>query len=159
MNVFFCYNNPDKKGQHENLGWPIFKITIGPGRNQEKVYDSIYKRLLFGTVKVNPITYFTYKTRLRFFLFNAIEYVFDDPNMQEDKKLELSRTLDNYLSDYDVAEVTEELRDKCEELVKEALKIFPEGESSKKLENFRKGNDFSAQGIWISKSEKPFSFV
>ena len=37
---------------HENLGWPIVSLTVGPGHNQDMVFDSLVHFVEYGDIKV-----------------------------------------------------------------------------------------------------------
>lgn len=79
VNLCYVRSAPEiqNRTKQENIGWPVKTIWVGPGRNQEKAVESVIKRLEFGTVKVFGIPYEIFVERLKEYLEDMVEYVYN----------------------------------------------------------------------------------
>lgn len=50
--VIYCAQTDDLK----NLGWPIVSLTVGPGHNQDAVFEGLIHFIEYGSLKICPST-------------------------------------------------------------------------------------------------------
>ncbi|GAB2024950.1 hypothetical protein OfM1_10210 [Lactovum odontotermitis] len=165
----------------KNIGLPIKKLQIGPGRNQEKVFDSVVRRLEFGEVKVCPISLFTFLERLKEYMQNIFEFSglteaeyemeaerikknlssFGDE--QQKKKLINFKEYDEVKGILNKKELHENIISViCAKIKQQNANITENearAEAEEKLKEFEKTNYFSWYGITVYTSKKDFSFV
>jgi len=163
--VNLCFTYEDKKtGIFRNIGWPIASITIGPGREQRRTFESVVARLELGEVKAFEITFAKFKDRLEKYLRKILSDVFHD----EEKERELTESILGSIFSADIKmqdDIHANSYEKAKELI---LRMYQEFDTLKgklteekqaSFEKILEANYFSWHGIHVFQSTVPYVFA
>lgn len=164
-----------------NIGWPINSIWVGPGRNQEKAFEGVVKRLEFGVVKTFPIPFDIFIGRLEDYICDILGKAVKDSKhidntdvrslgnaiactlLEDDKRYEYVSGTEFYhrCIDYDRYVTSKEaLRNARPRIINELSVIIGNRDDAEKwLIEYERTNYFSWYGIRIRTSPRTFSFI
>lgn len=137
-------------------GWPIWKIMVGPGFNQQIVYDSVEHFLNHSNVKVGICSGKDYAKRLKSYLDEASKY--DDLSqcgiyveiIKQIQKMENATVED------------EEERDSVEMFLNQKMielsRYVCDGTYKEKIKQYFKDYHFTQSGVVLVKSSIPYIF-
>jgi len=138
-------------------GWPIWKIMVGPGFNQQIVYDSVEHFLNHANVKVGICTGKDYAKRLKAYLNEAHKY--DNDLSCCDIYVEIMKQIHEMEN---VAAEDKEERDSSEmflnQKVIELSRHVCDGAYKEKVKQYLRENHFTRSGVILTKSSIPYIF-
>lgn len=136
-------------------GWPITEIMIGPGFNQQVVYDSVAHLLDHATVKVGVGSSQDYAKRLQSYLKPQSEYLDAYASYQE-----LNGLCDGYLNNARLnKEEEEEAKILIDRKMDEVRKsIFKDEKCNENLSAYMDQRYFTRSGVVLTKSSIPYIF-
>lgn len=135
-----------------DCGWPVWEIMIGPGFNQQVVYDSIEHFLNHAEVKVNIKTTMDYAERIKKYLKPAETALKDFRDYQE---LNSQVSKRDWLENTELEEAKIFLNQKMRTISKEVCENNTYGEDIKKYFNM---HHFTRSGVVLTKSSIPYIF-
>lgn len=127
-------------------GWPICAITIGPGRNQDKVYRSICHFLSHSELKINKVGF---KKIIEDYFEGLKEYQLPEEKIKACAQEVLA--LDSTLLELGVS-----YADKIKEVLT-GFQDFTE-EEKRVVDDYLDNNFFCDKGIIVNKSKWPYEF-
>lgn len=133
-------------------GWPVWEIMIGPGFNQQVVFDSVVHFLENAKIKNGIASVGEYVERV---------WAYFEPYEQELEKSDLYVEMKEWLSDKKDAKKAflEDARIKVGESMREICgDICRNGGWSPELKEYIKNNRFTECGTVVSKSSIPYIF-
>lgn len=126
-------------------GWPISEIMVGPGRNQNQVFQSICHFLDHSDIKIDKVD----NDKL-------ICSYFDGMKQYGVSEIKINECKDKVLN---VSDKMMKFGVRYSEKIKETLKICNFDEKEKKIvDNYIQDNFFCEKGIIVNKSKWPYEF-
>lgn len=129
-------------------GWPVWEVMIGPGFNQQIVYDSVVHFLNNAKIKNGIKTADDYVKRVRAYF---------EPYKEELQMCDLYKSMEEHLNANRMT--LKMLEPILSKIIKEICKVVDSGENwSNELREHVKRNYFTKCGIVVSKSSIPYIF-
>lgn len=116
-------------------GWPVVEIMVGPGRNQERVFNSICHFIDCVALKISPVDQCK---NMKSFLNGMLRYQIDEEKINEYKE-KIENSVNNIIT-YKAA-------------IYDCLK-----NTDDKVEEYLRRNYYSESGVIVRKSNAPYEF-
>lgn len=157
-NVIKSYVKVKCKMSDEFTGWPIIAIMIGPGFNQNVVFDSMKLFLDSAELRVPKVTLDVYVERILKYLYNAADKITYEHDRDNFKKKIDSRKND-FNSEFGGRIFLVQMRQQLLHFLESVKKdlIFSK-QTIAELDEYIKCNYFSLSSIVLKKSSIPYIF-
>lgn len=148
-----CFTNGE-------IGWPVNSIMIGPGFNQDVVFNSWMFVLDNAILKIPSMNKDDYLKRISDYFTIAIEKF--PPDIQEELNQTVNQSLAEWKKDFSVEnpEFSYIIHSHLDDLIKELTQraTSQKDNTEEKLSEYWKSNYFSRSGIILKKSSIPYIF-
>lgn len=138
------------------VGWPISAVTIGPGFNQDVVFDSMKLFLDTAKICIPEMSHNLYVNRMKKYLYDAVEIIEDMGDRSKYKSL-IDRSKWDFCYEFVGNTFNYQMHQYISEIFKQS-RVLLKKSTIKELDKYLDRNYFSICGIVLKKSTIPYIF-
>lgn len=144
------------RSNSKKMGWPVSSVTIGPGFNQDVVFDSLKLFLDSADLCVSKLSHDHYINRIKKYFNNAAEKI-NDSSVRNDFEEFVNESKWKFCDEFGEKTFNYQMQKYISRIINESKKILDD-KSKKELGEYFDRNYFSSSGIVLKKSMIPYIF-
>lgn len=142
----------------ENVGWPVASVMVGPGFNQDVVFNSLIFFLDNSNILITGITHDKYILRAKDYLIEGVKKLNDERLMQEFKEIIVNHNW-KCCSGFTDPEFSSQMQIEVNGIVEKLRKkIDDENIQNPDFNKYWDNNYFSRTSVILKKSSIPYIF-